>query len=112
MVDVERRRAKRIPIGLHVEFDSGTGLSRDVSGLGVYFESDASGFSEGDEIRFTMIIPEAVNVTCEGNVVRVDGLAGDRFGVACTIDRFEMAEDAAEEAGSSHIVIEELKHHH
>ncbi|MDX1582507.1 MAG: PilZ domain-containing protein [Thermoanaerobaculia bacterium] len=111
MSEVERRRAERIPIGLRVEFDSGTGLSRDVSGLGVYFETDNAEFEPGNGVRFTMFIPDAVNVACVGNVMRVDELEDDRFGVACTIDEFELAEEGAEGA-TSHLIIDELKRHH
>lgn len=107
----ERRRARRIPVGLKVEFDSGYGLSRDVSGLGLYFETASSGFHKGDQISFAMVIPEAVNVDCKGEVVRVDELGEELFGVACTIESFDVAEDESD-IESAHIVIRELKQHH
>lgn len=107
----ERRRAERIPIGLKIELSGGTGLSRDVSGLGLYFETTVSGFQRKDQISFVMVIPDAVNVACQGRVVRVDELDGGRFGVACTIDEFEVAEEPTGTA-SAHIVIRELKQHH
>lgn len=107
---IERRRAERHPVGLKIEFDTGSGLSRDVSGLGVYFKTDVR-FVEGDEIAFLMVIPEAVNVKCRGRVVRVDEQNGE-YGVATTIDSYTLAEspfDDADEASKAHLVISELR---
>ncbi len=96
---------------LRIEFDSGSGLSRDVSGLGVYFETASADFQAGDQISFSMVIPEAVNIDCRGEVIRVDELRPGNFGVACTIDTFDVAEDPSD-IESAHIVIRELKRHH
>lgn len=110
MSQTERRRARRLPVDLRIEFDSGTGLSRDVSGLGIFFVTDSETLSAGDQIRFTMFIPDAVNVQCEGRVVRVSREEDGKAGVACTIDSFDLAEEV-HEAGASHIVIRELIEH-
>jgi hypothetical protein len=105
---IERRRAERHSIGLKIEFDTGSGLSRDVSGLGVYFQTDVR-FVEGDEIAFLMVIPDAVNVKCRGHVVRVDEKNG-QYGVATTIDSYTLAEPSHEEAAqTAHLIISELR---
>ena len=105
----ERRRAERHPINLKVELDSGSGLTRDVSGLGVYFKTDVP-FTVGDEIGFNLVIPDAVNVRCRGEVVRVIPENGG-FGVGATIESYSVAEGESESDPHAHIVIKELKRH-
>jgi hypothetical protein len=105
----ERRRAERFDIGLRIEFDSGSGLTRDVSGLGVFFRTDVA-FSAGDEISFVMVVPDAVNVKCRGKIVRVDQKDG-MYGVAATIDSYSLAGETSGES-TAHLVINELRKHH
>lgn len=106
----ERRKATRHPIGVRIEFDSGSGLSRDVSGLGVYFHT-TSPLSVGDELDFLMVIPDAVNVRCQGRVVRVEGTEGP-FGIAATIDNYALADgDGAGKGHFAHLIIRELRAH-
>lgn len=110
-VSENRRRAERHPIGLRVEFDSGSGLTRDVSGLGAYFRTDVE-FHEGDELTFVIVIPEAVNVQCRGTVARVERI-DDVYGVGVTIDSYSLADRSEQGSdGASHLVIRELKKHH
>ncbi|MGA7617114.1 MAG: PilZ domain-containing protein [Thermoanaerobaculia bacterium] len=107
----ERRKAERFPLGLRIEFEGGAGLTRDVSGLGVMFETD-SPFFVGDEIEFTMIIPEAVNVECRGRVVRVEDREG-RFGVAATIDVYRLSDESMiDDARVPHVIIRQLREIH
>ena len=68
----ERRKADRYPLGVRIEFEGGHGLTRDVSGLGVLFDTDVE-FGIGDLLDFLIVIPDAVNVQCQGKVVRVGG---------------------------------------
>jgi hypothetical protein len=106
----ERRRAERFPMTLPVQIGAGRGVTRDFSGLGVYFESDAR-FDVADEIEFVLVIPEAVDVRCVGKIVRLD-IRGDRYGYAATIDSFSLNEAGEAAMSTPHIVIEQLRAHH
>lgn len=106
----ERRRADRFPIGLKVEFAGGAGLTRDVSGLGVFFETGTR-FENGDEIDFALVIPEAVEVQCKGTIRRVEP-RGDAWGVAVSITSYRLAEEKADAGDSPHLVIRELRRYH
>lgn len=107
----ERRRAERYPVEIQIEFDGGAGLTRDVSGLGVYFETQAR-LDPGDELDFTMVIPDAVYVGCRGTVRRVDR-RDDALGVAVSIEEYRLAEDGTVEIGGDpHLVIQELRRYH
>jgi hypothetical protein len=71
----ERRRAVRFPITIPVELEGGTGVTRDVSLSGLYFETE-QWFAPGEPIRLTLILERAspgdtIRVQCEGRVVRV-----------------------------------------
>jgi hypothetical protein len=52
-----------------------------------------------------------VNVRCKGHVVRVNPMGG-RYGVAATIEEFELDESPAGNRNDAHIVIQELRRHH
>jgi hypothetical protein len=105
----ERRQADRYPIGVKVEFAGGAGITRDVSGLGVFFHTDVP-FAVNDRLEFTIVIPEAVNVRCQGRVVRVEESEG-RFGVAVEIASYELAGETNDD-GPAHLVLQELRQHH
>lgn len=109
----ERRRAERLPVTIGIQLKNGTGITRDVSGLGVYFTA-AFPFERNEEIDFLLVIPEAVNVRCRGRVVRVDyDRESMQYGVAVTIDDYDVADEDQERPTSEpHIVLEELRKHH
>ncbi len=84
---IERRRMPRYPVSLAVETEQGKGLTRDISALGIYFETEER-YSAGAPIRFTLVLeysePGPLHLSCVGEVLRVDA-HGDRFGVAASI---------------------------
>ena len=72
----ERRRAIRFPIVIPVELEGGTGVTRDVSLSGVFFETDQFHVL-GEPIRLTLVLQRVspdhpVRLQCEGRVVRVE----------------------------------------
>src|ERR1700682_4516847 len=79
----ERRKAERFPMKVPIRFGAGSGTTRDISGVGVYFETDYP-FEAGGEIDFALVVPDSVNVRCRGTIVRVDPLR-EHFGVAATL---------------------------
>ena len=48
----ERRRAERLPITIGIQLKNGAGITRDVSGLGVYFTA-AFPFERNEEIVYS-----------------------------------------------------------
>lgn len=101
----ERRRAVRFPIAIPVELEGGTGVTRDVSLSGVFFETNQF-FALGEPIRLTLILERAtpvqpVRLQCEGRVVRVERRQPElRLGVAVAIEsyRFRTREHASSSA--------------
>ncbi len=89
----ERRRAPRLPIAIPVELEGGTGLTRDVSISGVFFETDRY-LVLGEQVRLTLILgrlsPEdPVRLQCDGRVVRVERREMQvRLGVAVAIESY------------------------
>ena len=77
------RSAPRHRMKLGVEFGREVGTTRDVSTSGVYFNTTQS-VVVGAEIRFALVIPDALKIDCHGIVVRVE-----TQGLAATIDRIE-----------------------
>ena len=100
MQEHERREKQRFPVQLPIVITSPStgseiqGVTRDVSGKGVFFypKSWPSGLSS---IVFKMILPsevtgtESTRVRCEGTVVRLELTAESSTGVAATIDSYE-----------------------
>jgi PilZ domain len=94
-VTPDRRRAPRFRVALPVEFEGGTGTTRDISICGMFFETDRA-FAAAEPITVTVILEYAesgrpVRLECRGQVVRLEQLDG-KVGVAVTISayRFEM----------------------
>jgi hypothetical protein len=90
----DRRRARRFRVELLVEFDHGTGLTRDVSVGGVLFVT-LQRFSPGDPIECTLIFEHLdpdrpVRLHCRGQVVRVEPDDG-HMGVAVAITAYRVA---------------------
>ena len=72
----DRRRARRYYVSLPVDFGRGTGVTRDVSEVGVLFDTDAA-FRPGEGLEFALVLGEyelggRYRVRCSGEVVRVE----------------------------------------
>ena len=72
----DRRQARRYRIAVPVELDHGTGLTRDISTSGIFFETDQS-CSVGTTLSFSLVLEHAdpggpVRLQCQGEVVRVE----------------------------------------
>jgi PilZ domain-containing protein len=81
----DRRQARRYRVALPIELEHGTGLTRDLSACGVFFETDVL-FSVGVTISFSLVLEYAdyvgpVRLQCQGEVVRVERYE-DNGGVA------------------------------
>jgi hypothetical protein len=108
----ERRRAERVPINIPIELRNGTGITRDVSGLGVYFTSPFP-FERDEQVDCILRIPGAIDVHCSGRVVRSEyDREAMRYGVAMTIDSFDVSGTDLSDATASHLVLRELRKHH
>ena len=75
----ERRRGQRFKLTLGVQLNDGTGITRDISTSGIFFET-VSVYSIGDTIRLFLNF-EHETLQCEARVVRVEPRNG-QFGVA------------------------------
>jgi len=87
----DRRQATRYQVGLPVELPNGTGLTRDVSEVGVFFETDQP-MAAGAVINFALLLSEAdpegpFRLQCRGSVVRVEPQS-DKVGVAARITSY------------------------
>lgn len=108
----ERRRAERLPITIPIELKGGTGITRDVSGLGVYFTTSFP-FEKDQQIDFLLRVPGSINVRCEGRVVRADfDREAMTYGVAVTIDDYDVADEDQADTHEAQLVLEELRKHH
>jgi putative transposase len=107
----ERRRAERFPITIPVELKGGSGITRDVSGLGVSFRAPFP-FERDEEVEFLLRIPGSVHVQCRGRVVRV---SHDResmmYDVGMTIDDYDVDDADQQDTKEAHIVVRELRKH-
>ena len=83
----ENRKDQRVRAALRVDLEgAGSGVTRDVSASGVFFETDAS-YARGSSIRFHLDIETPggpMLLTCRGEVVRLER-CGERLGVAVRI---------------------------
>jgi len=87
----ERRKATRFKGKLPIEPEQGTGLTRDFSALGVFFETDQS-LTVGEPIKF--VIPliysdwgHPFRVRFQGEVLRVEPTGG-KIGVAVVVHSY------------------------
>lgn len=97
---------------MHIELESGSGLTRDVSGLGVLFSTEVR-LDPGDEIDFTLKVPIGASVKCRGRVARVIEESEHRFAIAATIDRCLLPEESTgDPASASATVLREMREHH
>jgi hypothetical protein len=81
----ERRRGQRFKLALPVQLKNGTGITRDISTSGIFFETE-SAHSIGDMIRLFLNF-EHETLQCEGRVVRVEPRDG-QFGVAVEVTSY------------------------
>lgn len=83
----EQRREQRVHAALRVALDNNaTGLTRDVSASGIFFETEAA-FDRGSAICFDIDIDTPggpVVLSCRGEIVRVERREA-RLGVAVKI---------------------------
>lgn len=84
----DRRKAPRFQVALPVELLEGTGITRDLSVCGVFFETDRI-FALGEVIQYTLVLEyidprHPVRLQCRGHVVRLE-LQGNTMGVAVVI---------------------------
>ena len=79
---MERRRAKRFKLALPVQLKRASGLTRDISTSGIFFETE-SAQSMGDKIGLSVDFGDTT-IQCTGRVVRVEKLDG-KFGVAAKL---------------------------
>ncbi len=75
----ERRRARRYRVDLPVEFEGGTGVTRNVSQTGVLFATDREA-KVGDLVDFSLILGEhdagwKCRIACIAAIVRVAPLS-------------------------------------
>jgi hypothetical protein len=83
---LEQRTEERVFTALPVDLGNGTGVTRDVSASGIFFEID-SNYRLGSAIEFVveMHTPGGkMLLKCEGEIVRIEP-RGPRVGVAVKI---------------------------
>ncbi|MBV9670983.1 MAG: PilZ domain-containing protein [Acidobacteriales bacterium] len=95
----EARNGKRFPLQLPVRVAGKNGVTKNVSGAGLYLDADQD-LAVGSSIELELILPADtvngsadVHVRCTGHVVRVDppGNRPDNSGgLACVIDYYKM----------------------
>ena len=95
----EARSGKRFPLQLPINVLGKPGVTRNVSGAGVYVEAEQT-LTLGSAIELDITLPAEeiggvtdVHVHCIGHVVRVDPPGkreGELGGVACVIDHYKM----------------------
>jgi len=83
----ERRRAHRHQAALPVEWESGRGVTRDVSIDGVYFEAEQAPADALADVILSVLIEDAfpdvaARFQCRGTVVRVEMEEDGKYGVA------------------------------
>lgn len=86
-----RRREPRYESNLAVALEGGSGIARNVSASGIFFETEVP-FREGAPIRFTIdFTPDAggpLTMQCHGRVVRIEA-RDSSYGVAARIEEVQ-----------------------
>ncbi len=85
-VSARKRMEERVTTARPVHLDQGTGITRNVSASGVFFETDVN-YAAGSEISFSIELDGPggkIMLRCQGQIVRVEQLDG-KFGVAVKI---------------------------
>ena len=81
-----KKREERARVALPVDFGSGTGVTRDISASGIFFETDES-YGVGSEISLSIAFDTPggkLMMKCQGQIVRVEHRDG-KVGVAAKI---------------------------
>ena len=81
----ERRMGERFKLALPLQLKNGTGMARDISTSGIFFETE-NAHSIGDTIRLFLNF-EHETLQCEARVVRVEPRNG-QFGVAVELKSY------------------------
>lgn len=84
--DEEKRCEERVSAALPVDLGSTTGITRDVSASGIFFETDAA-YAVGNPISFAVELDAPggrMILKCHGNIVRIVP-RDDKVGVAVKI---------------------------
>jgi Tfp pilus assembly protein PilZ len=81
----ERRREQRFKLAVPLQLKNGTGITRDISTSGIYFETEGA-YSIADTIRLFVNF-EDETLQCEARVVRVEPRNG-QFGVAVELTSY------------------------
>ena len=84
---------------MHIELESGSGETRNVSASGIYFVTDVA-LEEGAPLRFTLRFKRASGgpflLRGEARVVRIERV-GSNFGVGAAISHYELQRAGAQE---------------
>ena len=93
MIAGDRRRDRRVPTELPIQFGISEGRTRDLSATGVFFQTSEE-LSPEAALSFDLLLHEgagaiALRASCAGRVVRVTPM-GQAWGVAVTLDSFEI----------------------
>ena len=86
-----KRHEERFLMEVPVILEGGMGLSRDISGSGIYFVTDQP-LIPGGSVKFSVKLKHVrpgkpVRLDCQGQVLRVEA-AGEKLGVAASISGF------------------------
>ena len=86
-METGKRREERMSSTRPVKLDRGTGVTRNISASGVFFETNVD-YAAGSEIRFAIEVDgprgEKMMLRCRGEIVRVEHRDG-KVGVAAKI---------------------------
>ena len=90
----EKRAAERVQSALLVRSGGVTGVTRDVSASGIFFEIDRT-YDVGKKIRFVVELDSPtgkMHLNCTGSIVRVQDM-GSKVGVAVKIVESQLTAD-------------------
>ena len=89
--DQGHRKDERVSTALPVDLGTATGITKDVSASGIFFETDAS-YAVDSTISFTVQLDTPggkMLLKCRGNIVRIES-RGEKVGVAVKITESTM----------------------
>ena len=81
----ERRKRERYKLALPVQFNDGSGTTRDISTSGIFLETKDA-YAIGDTIQLSVKFKNET-LQCEGRVLRVEPRNG-QFGVAVELNSY------------------------
>jgi hypothetical protein len=87
------RREERVATELAITMPGASGVARNVSASGIYFETDAQ-LAEGSTLNFTVEFEDSpggpLRAQCVARIVRVER-HGEKIGVGAAIESFSFA---------------------